>query len=90
MTKDELIKTVSAKTGESQVRTRRTLEAIITAIGNELRAGNDMRVDGLGVFHIVDKKARKGVNPQTREAITVPAMSVIRFRPYKPLADAVR
>jgi len=36
------------------------------------------------------RKARKGVNPQTREAINIPAKKTPKFRPGKGLREAVR
>jgi len=42
-----------------------------------------------GTFQIRKRKARKGVNPQTREAINISAKKVPRFRPRKGLREAV-
>jgi len=38
----------------------------------------------------MERKARKGRNPQTRETINIPAKKVPKFRPGKGLREAVR
>jgi len=43
-----------------------------------------------GTFQIRKRKARKGVNPQTREAINIPAKKVPRFVAGKNLREVVK
>jgi len=38
----------------------------------------------------MEREARRGVNPQTREAITIPAQKIPKFRPGRSLREAVR
>lgn len=45
---------------------------------------------GFGTFQVMERKARKRVNPQTRETIQIPANKVPKFRPGKGLRDKVR
>jgi len=45
---------------------------------------------GFGTFQVMERKARKGRNPQTRETINIPAKKVPKFRPGKGLREAVR
>ena len=44
---------------------------------------------GFGTFQKVRRKARKGRNPQTGEAIKIKATNVVKFRPGKKLRDAI-
>ena len=44
---------------------------------------------GFGTFSKVRRKARKGRNPQTGEAIKIKAKNVVKFKPGKKLQDAV-
>jgi len=37
----------------------------------------------------MERKAREGVNPQTRETIQIPAKKVPKFKPGKGLREAV-
>jgi DNA-binding protein HU-beta len=44
----------------------------------------------LGKFQVMERKARKGINPQTGQAINIPAKKVPKFVPGKGLREAVR
>jgi DNA-binding protein HU-beta len=44
---------------------------------------------GFGTFTKIRRKARKGRNPQTGEAIKISASNVVKFRPGKKLKEAV-
>jgi DNA-binding protein HU-beta len=43
----------------------------------------------MGKLVLVARKARMGRNPQTGEAIKIPARRVVRFRVAKAMKDAV-
>ncbi|MFZ5950970.1 MAG: HU family DNA-binding protein, partial [Candidatus Rifleibacteriota bacterium] len=42
-----------------------------------------------GSFATVKREARKGVNPQTKKAIKIPAKKVAKFMPGKELKELV-
>ena len=44
---------------------------------------------GVGKLVVVNRKARMGRNPQTGEAIKIPAKRVLKFRIAKAMKDAV-
>ncbi|MCI0409998.1 MAG: HU family DNA-binding protein, partial [Acidobacteria bacterium] len=46
-------------------------------------------IPGIGKLRKVQRKARKGRNPQTQEIIQIPAKTVVRFRVAKACRDAV-
>jgi DNA-binding protein HU-beta len=46
-------------------------------------------VPGFGKLVLRNRKARMGRNPQTGEAIKIPAKRVVRFRVTKALKDAI-
>jgi DNA-binding protein HU-beta len=52
-------------------------------------AKNGFTIPGLGKLVLVNRKARMGRNPQTGEAIKIPARRVVRFRVAKAMKDAV-
>ena len=52
-------------------------------------AKNGFTIPGLGKLVLVARKARMGRNPQTGEAIKIPARRVVRFRVAKAMKDAV-
>ena len=52
-------------------------------------AKNAFTFPGLGKLVVVNRKARMGRNPQTGEAIKIPAKRVLKFRVAKACKDAV-
>ena len=52
-------------------------------------AKNGFTIPGIGKLVLVQRKARMGRNPQTGEAIRIPAKKVVRFRVAKAAKDAV-
>ncbi len=52
-------------------------------------AKNGFTFPGVGKLVLVKRKARTGRNPQTGEAIKIPAKKVLKFRVAKACKDAV-
>lgn len=52
-------------------------------------AKNAFTLPGLGKLVLVNRKARMGRNPQTGEAIKIPAKKVVKFRVAKAAKDAI-
>ncbi len=52
-------------------------------------AKNSFTIPGLGKLVLVKRKARMGRNPQTGEALKIPAKKVVKFRVAKACKDAV-
>lgn len=53
------------------------------------QAKNTFTIPGIGKLLLVKRKARMGRNPQTGEAIKIPAKKVLKFRVAKACKDAV-
>jgi nucleoid DNA-binding protein len=87
MTKQQLIDSAAAATGQSKADTERTLEAILEAIAQALASGERIDFRGFGVFTPKETKARTGRNPRTGEAVTIAAGRKVSFRPGKELKD---
>ena len=69
---------------------REAVDAIISAITDSLAREEKVILVGFGSFLITERKARKGVNPQTRRTIQIPAKNVPKFVPGKRLREAVQ
>ena len=52
-------------------------------------AKNAFTLPGLGKLVLVNRKARMGRNPQTGEAIKIPAKNVVKFRVAKAAKEAI-
>ena len=89
MNKAELVDEVSGEVGLSKRETQKVVGAIIRIIGDTLSGGEKVTLVGFGTFQVASRKARKGVNPQTRESIQIPAKKVPKFVPGKGLREKV-
>jgi len=54
-----------------------------------LARGEKVTLVGFDIFQVMERKARIGVNPQTRGAIQIPAKNVPKFKAGKNLKEAV-
>ncbi len=76
MNKTELIAKV-AEAGLSKVDAKKAIDAAIEAVKGALKAGEKVQL------------ARKGINPATKQAITIPAKKVVKAKVGSELAAAV-
>jgi len=89
MNKAELAEEVSGNTGLTKKVTQNVIDALIKAIGDTLSRGEKVTLVGFGTFQVASRKARRGVNPQTRETIQIPAKKVPKFVPGKTLKEKI-
>ena len=89
MNKAELIEEV-AKVTCSKKEAEAALGATLAAIAKTLKKGNSVTLVGFGTFSVSKRKARKGRNPQTGEAIKIAAKKVPVFKAGKGFKDAVK
>ena len=89
MNKTEFINAVAAKAGMSKVDGKKAVDAMIETISAEMENGGKVAILGFGSFSVVQKTARKGVNPKTKQAIDIPARKVVKFKAGADLAKVV-
>lgn len=90
MNKADVIARVHETLGGTKADAERAVDAMIDAITNSLKGGEEVSIAGLGIFEAKMRAARTGRNPRTGESITIPAMRVPKFRAAKALKDAVK
>lgn len=88
--KDALVDAISAKTDLSKKDVETVIEMLTETITEEIRKGNKVTLTGFGTFRVSSRAAREGINPQTKERIQIPAMSVPKFTAGKALKEAVK
>ena len=89
MNKRELVEAVSDKTGITKKKTGNVVDAVTETITDTLSQGEKITLVGFGTFQVRQREERKGVNPQTKEALTIPAKKVPKFKAGKELRKAV-
>jgi len=60
------------------------------SIKKTLKKRDKIFLSGFGTFSIVKRKARKGRNPKTGEAIKVAAKFTPKFKPAREFKEAVK
>jgi DNA-binding protein HU-beta len=90
MTKAELIDKISSGVKISKVDAAKALDSTLNSIKGALKKGQKITLVGFGTFSVVKRKARKGRNPQTGAAISIPARKIPKFRAGKTFKEAVK
>ena len=90
MTKQEFIDQVANKTDLSKKDATDAVEAVLVTIRETLQSGGDINFTGFGKFHVAERGDRQGVNPRTRERITIKGGKVPRFTAGSALKQAVK
>ena len=65
------------------------LSDVFETIVGHLKAGERVRIGGLGIIEVKNRPARMGRNPATGEAIQIKASRKIAFRAAKELKGAI-
>jgi DNA-binding protein HU-beta len=90
VTKQEFIDQVASKTDLSKKDATDAVEAVLATIRDTLQSGGDINFTGFGKFHVAERGDRQGVNPRTRERITIKGGRVPRFTAGSALKQAVK
>ena len=80
MTKADIAAQVYEKVGFSKRESSSVVEHFFDIVKGHITNGENVKISGLGNFIVRKKKARKGRNPQTGDAIEIPRRTVLVFR----------
>lgn len=89
MTKAELVAAIADDMESTKVDAEKFLNTTIQIIGQALKKGDSIPLVGFGTFSVVQRKARKGRNPQTGQTLNIPASKTVKFSVGKALKDTV-
>ena len=89
MNKTDLINAIAAESGLTKADAAKALNATTNAIANAVKAGDKVALVGFGTFMVSERGERTGVNPATKQTITIAAKKVAKFKPGAELAEAV-
>ena len=91
MTKAELVDHIAKEAEITKKAAAAALGAVLGAVQESLKKKDgSIRISDVGTFKVVQRKARTGVNPQTRKKIKIPATKVPRFSAAKALKELVK
>ena len=89
MNKGELVAEIAKKSNSSKKDAEVFLNSFIDVVEGTLKKKDKITLVGFGSFEVRDRKARKGMNPQTKEEIKIPAKKVPVFKAGKGLKEIV-
>lgn len=80
MNKLELVSVLAEKSELTKKDCEKVLKAFIETVGETLEKGEKIQLIGFGSFEAKERAERTGVNPKTKEKITIPACRVPSFK----------
>ena len=79
-TKKELVDRVAAETNQPRAEVKRTIQAFLDGVIEELGRGHRLEFRDFGVFEIRERAARRAQNPKTLELVDIPARKTVKFK----------
>lgn len=89
MTKAQLVAKLAEAGGVNKKQADEILTSLIDTVIKTVKKGESVKITGLGIFRLRKMKARMGRNPQTGEAIKIPARKKVGFSVAKSFKDSV-
>jgi integration host factor subunit beta len=88
-TKKDLIERIAEQTNQSRSAVKRTVQAFLDHVIQELSRGHRIEFRDFGVFEIKDRAPRIARNPRTDQRVPIPARKTVRFKIGKLMQQAV-
>ncbi|MBW1834945.1 MAG: HU family DNA-binding protein [Deltaproteobacteria bacterium] len=80
MTKPELIEQMTKGADISKAAAGRAYDSFFDNVTRTIKKEKKITFVGFGTFSVVKRKARKGRNPRTGEAIKIKASKTVKFK----------
>ena len=90
VTKKEIVKRISERSGLTQMKTKEIVQWTFDAIIETLITEKRIELRNFGVFEVKRRKARKARNPRTGAKVEVEPKNVVTFQPGKEMEERVR
>ena len=90
MNNSDLINAMAAESGLSKADSKKALDAFVSAVSAALKDGDKVALVGFGTFSVSERGERTGINPATKQTITIPAKKVVKFKAGNELEGAVQ
>jgi len=89
MNKAELSAKVAEKAKLTKKASEEILGVVLETIKEALASGDKVQLVGFGTFEVKTRAARQGINPRTKQPISIAAAKTPRFKAGKALKEAV-
>ena len=89
MNKTELVAAMAEQAELSKKDAEKALKAFVDVVTDELKKGEKVQLVGFGSFEVTKRAAREGINPLTKQPMSIPASKAPKFNAGRGLKDAV-
>ena len=89
MTKTQLVGKLAEESGISRKQAEAVLMSLVETVRKSVKKGDTVKIPDLGGWRLRSMKARMGRNPQTGEAIKIPARKKVGFTVAKSFKQSV-
>ena len=90
MTKEEIVSSISEKSGIEKADVLATVEAFMEEVKNSLEKGENVYLRGFGSFIIKTRAEKTGRNISKNTTIKIPAHNIPAFKPAKVFVEGVK
>ena len=89
MNKTEFIAAIAEEAGLSKTDAAKAVKAFTDLVVEEMNKGEKIQLVGFGTFEFSKRPERQGINPATKEKITIAAANVPKFKAGAALKNAL-
>jgi DNA-binding protein HU-beta len=89
MNKTEFVAAIAEEAGISKADAAKAVSAFTNVVVDELKKGEKIQLVGFGTFEVSKRPERQGINPATKEKITIAAANVPKFKAGAALKNAL-
>ncbi|MEE0853803.1 HU family DNA-binding protein [Eubacterium ventriosum] len=89
MNKTEFIAAIAEEAGLSKTDAAKAVKAFTDVVVEEMKKGEKIQLVGFGTFEVSKRPERQGINPATKEKITIAAANVPKFKAGAALKNAL-
>ena len=89
MSKNTLVEYIAKAANLTKADAARALDATMEGITQGLKKEGKVALVGFGTFAAKRRAAREGINPLTKEKLSIPAKTVASFKAGSKLKDAL-
>jgi len=89
MNKGQLVEGVAKDLKTSKAAAERAVNSVLDNVKKGLKKDKKVQLVGFGTFDVRKRKARKGRNPRTGEAIKIKASKSVGFKAGQAFKDSI-
>ena len=90
MNKGDVVSAIANKAGFTLKNADDAYKAFVATVAEALKNGEEVTLAGFGTFKVKTKAARKGINPQTKAVINIPATKAPSFKFGKSFKELLK